>query len=43
MNPGAFSMGFAGGYAAKWKLQDIKNVVWHVGYTPNADLWATSP
>ena len=41
--PGAINMGFADGHASRWKLQDIKNVVWHVDFTPNSDPWATSP
>jgi prepilin-type N-terminal cleavage/methylation domain-containing protein/prepilin-type processing-associated H-X9-DG protein len=40
---GAINMGFADGHAAVWKLQNIKNAVWHVGFTPNANPWATSP
>ncbi len=40
--PGAINMAFADGHAAYWKLQNIKNVVWHVGFTPNANPWATS-
>ena len=27
----------------RWKLQDIKNVIWHVGYTPVSDPWKISP
>ena len=41
--PGAINMGFADGHAAHWKLQNIKNVVWHVGFTPNGNPWATGP
>jgi len=41
--PGAINMGFADGHASRWKLQDIKNVMWHVGYTPISDPWAISP
>jgi prepilin-type processing-associated H-X9-DG protein len=33
---GAINMGFADGHAANWKLKSVKNVVWHVGFTPNA-------
>lgn len=40
---GAINMGFADGHAGIWKLQNIKNVVWHVGFTPNANPWAISP
>jgi len=41
--PGAINMAFADGHAGLWKLQQIKNVVWHVGFTPNNNPWATSP
>jgi len=41
--PGAINMGFADGHASVWRLQDCKNVFWHVGYKPNADPWATGP
>ena len=41
--PGAITIGFADGHAANWKLQNIKNVVWHVGFTPNSNPWATGP
>ena len=40
---GAITMGFADGHAANWKLQNIKDAVWHVGFTPNGNPWATSP
>ncbi len=39
----AINMSFADGHASLWKLQNIKNVVWHVGFTPNANPWAVSP
>ena len=41
--PGSITMGFADGHAANWKLQNIKNVVWHVGFNPNPNPWATGP
>jgi len=41
--PGAINMGFADGHVSRWKLQDIKNLVWHVGFTPTPDPWSTSP
>jgi len=41
--PGAINMTFADGHAARWRLQDLKNVVWHVGFNPNGNPWATSP
>jgi prepilin-type N-terminal cleavage/methylation domain-containing protein len=40
---GAIDMSFGDGHAALWKLQNIKNVVWHVGFTPNANPWTISP
>jgi prepilin-type N-terminal cleavage/methylation domain-containing protein len=40
---GGIAMSFADGHAANWKLQNIKNVVWHVGFQPNANPWATFP
>jgi len=39
----AINMGFADGHAARLKLQDIKTVVWHVGFQTSADPWATTP
>jgi prepilin-type N-terminal cleavage/methylation domain-containing protein/prepilin-type processing-associated H-X9-DG protein len=41
--PGGINMGFADGHASVWKLEDCKNVIWHVGYKPNANVWATGP
>ena len=41
--PGALNMSFADGHVANWKLQNIKNVIWHVGFTPNGNPWATTP
>jgi prepilin-type processing-associated H-X9-DG protein len=41
--PGAINMGFADGHACVWKLQSSKNVLWHVGFTPNANPWASGP
>lgn len=41
--PGSINMAFADGHVSAWKLRDIKNVVWHVGFTPNPDPWAISP
>jgi len=40
---GVINMGFADGHASIMKLQNIKNAVWHFGFTPNANPWATSP
>jgi prepilin-type N-terminal cleavage/methylation domain-containing protein len=37
------TMGFADGHAGRQRLQDIKNVTWHVGFKPNGNPWATSP
>lgn len=41
--PGAINMSFADGHASLWKLQNIKNVVWYNGDTPNADPWFPGP
>jgi prepilin-type N-terminal cleavage/methylation domain-containing protein len=41
--PGSITMGFADGHASIWRLQRIKDVIWHSGFTPNANPWATSP
>jgi prepilin-type processing-associated H-X9-DG protein len=41
--PGAVNTSYADGHAAKLRLQDIKNVTWHVGYEPIRDPWRTSP
>jgi prepilin-type processing-associated H-X9-DG protein len=41
--PGSAQMGYVDGHAAVLKLQDIKNVVWHVNYTPIANPWSTAP
>lgn len=39
----AINMGFADGHAARLKLQDIKTVVWHAGFQPSPNPWATTP
>ena len=39
--PSAINMSFADGHAGKLRLQDIKNVTWHVGYEPISDPWRT--
>lgn len=36
-------MGFADSHVEYLKLQNVKNVVWHVGYTPIANPWSTTP
>ena len=41
--PGVINMGFADGHVSNWKLQQIKNVMWHSGYTPTTDPWSTGP
>jgi prepilin-type N-terminal cleavage/methylation domain-containing protein/prepilin-type processing-associated H-X9-DG protein len=41
--PGAINMAFGDGHAENWKLRNIKNVVWHVGFKPNSNPWATYP
>jgi prepilin-type N-terminal cleavage/methylation domain-containing protein len=40
--PGSINMGFADAHASPWKLQNIKKVIWHPGFTPNPNPWATS-
>jgi prepilin-type N-terminal cleavage/methylation domain-containing protein/prepilin-type processing-associated H-X9-DG protein len=39
--PSAINMSYADGHAGKLRLQNIKTVTWHVGYTPIADPWRT--
>jgi prepilin-type N-terminal cleavage/methylation domain-containing protein len=39
---GGIMMGYADGHAGKQKLQDIKNVTWHVGFIQQANPWATA-
>jgi len=39
--PSAINMSYADGHAGKLRLQNIKNVTWHVGYEPIADPWRT--
>jgi len=41
--PSAINMSYADGHAGKIRLQDIKNVTWHVGYELIRDPWRTSP
>jgi prepilin-type N-terminal cleavage/methylation domain-containing protein/prepilin-type processing-associated H-X9-DG protein len=41
--PGGINMGFADGHVSVWKLENVKNVIWHVGFKPNANVWATGP
>jgi prepilin-type N-terminal cleavage/methylation domain-containing protein/prepilin-type processing-associated H-X9-DG protein len=41
--PSAINMSYADGHAGKIRLQDIKTVTWHLGYTPIQDPWRTSP
>jgi hypothetical protein len=40
--PGAEIMSFADGHAAKWPLQQIKNVMWHAGSVPTGNPWDMS-
>jgi hypothetical protein len=35
-------MGFADGHAGRMPLQNLKTVMWHVGYLGNSDPWATT-
>jgi hypothetical protein len=39
--PGAISMSYADGHAGRLPLQDIKTVIWNVGYVSVADPWST--
>jgi prepilin-type N-terminal cleavage/methylation domain-containing protein/prepilin-type processing-associated H-X9-DG protein len=41
--PGAINMSYADGHAARLALQQMKTVIWHMGYQPVADPWQTSP
>jgi prepilin-type N-terminal cleavage/methylation domain-containing protein len=40
--PGAIDMSYADGHAGKLRLQDLKTVIWHVGYVPTGNPWSTS-
>ena len=40
--PGAENMSYADGHASKWRLEDIKNLMWHVGSVPVGDPWDTT-
>ena len=37
--PGAENMSYADGHAGKLRLQQIKNLMWHVGSVPVSDPW----
>jgi len=41
--PGGISVSYADGHAARLRLQDIKTVIWHLGYRPVANPWSTTP
>jgi prepilin-type N-terminal cleavage/methylation domain-containing protein len=41
--PGGINMSYADGRAGNLKLQDIKRVTWHAGYTPIGDPWRSAP
>jgi hypothetical protein len=41
--PSAINMSYADGHSGNLRLQDIKRVTWHVGYTPIGDPWKTAP
>ena len=41
--PGRINMSFADAHVESFKLQRMKNVVWHKGYTPIANPWSTGP
>ena len=38
--PGAINMSYADGHAGKLLLQNIKTVIWHLGYLPTGNPWA---
>jgi len=40
--PGAIDMSYADGHAGKLRLQDIKTVIWNLGYVPVGNPWSTS-
>ncbi len=37
--PGSINMGYADGHAGKLPLQQLKTVIWHVGFVPSDDPW----
>jgi len=41
--PGRINMAFVDGHSQVWKLQDIKNVVWHKDYVPISNPWSINP
>lgn len=41
--PGSINMSFADSHVELFRLQDCKNAVSHLGYTPIANPWSTSP
>ena len=41
--PGKINMSFADAHVELFKLQRMKNVVWHKGYTPIANPWSMVP
>jgi prepilin-type N-terminal cleavage/methylation domain-containing protein/prepilin-type processing-associated H-X9-DG protein len=40
--PSAINMSYADGHAGRMPLQNLKTVMWHVGYLGNSDPWATT-
>ncbi|SPE54561.1 conserved exported hypothetical protein [Verrucomicrobia bacterium] len=40
---GGIDMSYADGHAGRLRLQDIKTVIWHVGYVPVASPWSIHP
>jgi prepilin-type N-terminal cleavage/methylation domain-containing protein/prepilin-type processing-associated H-X9-DG protein len=40
--PGAVNASYADGHAGRLRLQDSKTVIWHLGYVPAGNPWATS-
>jgi prepilin-type N-terminal cleavage/methylation domain-containing protein/prepilin-type processing-associated H-X9-DG protein len=41
--PGTINMSYADGHAGQLRLQNMKNVIWHVGYIPIANPWSSTP
>src|ERR1035441_8244430 len=40
--PSAINMSYADGHAGRMPLQNLKTVMWHVGYLGNSNPWATT-
>jgi hypothetical protein len=37
--PGGENQSYADGHAGRLRLEDIKTVIWHVGWVPMANPW----